>query len=165
MVEQSAILVAMSPEGVIGRGGRIPWHYSGDLRRLKRLTLGTTVILGRGTWESIGCRPLPRRRNLVISSRPAEGVETFPDIPSALAASEGFVWYLGGARIYAEAMRYCDFLDVTYVPDHQDPVGAVLFPAIDPAIFCAEPLEPHEDEPTLQHRIFRRKGPAGSRGL
>src|SRR4051812_50200971 len=83
------IMVAMSPEAVIGVGGKIPWHYRGDLRRVKRLTLGTTLIMGRVTWESLGGKTLPGRRNLVVTSRTISGAEGFANLASALAASGG----------------------------------------------------------------------------
>jgi dihydrofolate reductase len=159
MQKTSAILVAVSPEGVIGVGCRIPWHYRGDLRRLKRLTAGTTVIMGRITWESIDRKPLPGRRNLVVTSRHEEGVECFPDVSSALEASSGMVWFLGGARVYAEAMRYADWMDLTYVPDRVKGPDAVLFPPIDPAVWSSGPLLVHEDEPALTRRIFTRRNP------
>ena len=61
-----SIIVAVAENGVIGRGGKLPWHLSADLRRFKRLTMGHTIMMGRKTWESIG-RPLPGRRMVVIS--------------------------------------------------------------------------------------------------
>ena len=154
-----SIMVAVSPEGVIGVGASIPWHYPGDLRRLKRLTMGSTVIMGRITWESMGGKPLPGRRNVVITSRKLAGVECFANIASALAAIEGPVWFLGGARIYAEAMEHCDVIDVTYVPDHVDGPGVVRFPPIDPDQWQAGPLLEHEHEPALRRRIYTRKMP------
>ena len=155
------IMVAMSPEGVIGVGGKIPWHYRGDLRRVKRLTLGTTLIMGRITWESLGSKPLPGRRNLVVTRRQLPGVECFRDLPSALAASEGRVWFFGGANIYREAMPLSDFIDVVYVPDHIDDPSAVRFPPIDPNMWDEGPLLPHEDEPALVRRLYtRRREPA-----
>jgi dihydrofolate reductase len=160
-----AIMVAVSPDGVIGRGGKIPWHYSGDLKRLKRVTMGSTVIMGRVTWESAGGRPLPGRRNIVITKRQLEGVECFADIASAITTVDGPAWFLGGARIYAEAMALCDLIDITYVPDHVDPVGAVLFPPIDPEAWEAGPLVDHEDEPTLCRRVYTRKAGAASRPI
>jgi dihydrofolate reductase len=153
-----AMMVAVSPEGIIGVGEKIPWHYRGDLKRLKRVTMGATVIMGRITWQSIGGKPLPGRRNVVITSHALEGVECFSDIPAALASSEGPVWFLGGARIYAEAMKYCDLIDVTYVPDHVDAPDAVRFPSIDPALWEPGPLVPHEDEPALTRRVYTRRG-------
>ena len=68
--------------------------------------------MGRKTWESLGGKPLPGRRNLVVTSRPIPGAECFADIAGALSASEGPVWFFGGARIYEEAMAYADAIDV-----------------------------------------------------
>ena len=158
MAGSRGMMVAMSPEGVIGLDGKIPWHYRGDLRRVKRLTLGTTLIMGRVTWESLGGRPLPGRRNLVVTSRTIPGAECFPDITSALAASEGAVWFFGGARIYAEAMPLADFIDVVYVPDHVTDPRAVHFPDIDPTLWEEGPLLEHEDEPALRRRVYARRG-------
>ena len=70
-----AAIVAISPERVIGIDGELPWHYSADLRRFKRLTMGTTVIMGRRTWESIGSRPLPGRHNIVITKNPLPDID------------------------------------------------------------------------------------------
>ncbi len=71
------ILVAISPEGVIGKDNSIPWHYSEDLKRFKSLTLDKTVIMGRRTWESLPVKPLPERRNIVITRSSLDGVECF----------------------------------------------------------------------------------------
>lgn len=157
------IIAAVSPEGVIGLHGRIPWRHPGDMRRFKRVTLGTTVVMGRLTWESMGSRPLPGRRNVVVTSRPLAGVETFADLASAVAAAEGDVWFIGGARIYEEAMRsFADVIDVTYVPDRVDDPAAVRFPPIDPEVWSAGPLLVHEDEPALTRRVWvRRPSAAG----
>jgi dihydrofolate reductase len=154
---ECAIMAAVSPEGAIGLGGTIPWHYRGDMRRVKRLTMGTTLVMGRITWESLGGRPLPGRRNLVVSRRDLPGVECFRDIPAALQAAEGPVWFFGGARIYQDAMPLADLIDLVYVPDHVTAQEAVRFPWIDPLVWEAGPLLPHEDEPVLQRRVYTRK--------
>src|SRR5262249_13033076 len=148
------IIVAVSPEGIIGKDGKIPWHYSGDLKRFKRVTMNTTVIMGRLTWESVG-RPLPGRRNIVITRSQIPSADCFDSIKSALqgTAQNEPVWFIGGARIYAKAMPYCDVLDVTYVPDHIDPDNSVYFPPIDPKEWDEGPLLPHEDEPRLHRRV------------
>jgi dihydrofolate reductase len=153
------IMAAVSPEGVIGVEGKIPWHYRGDMRRVKRLTMGSTLIMGRVTWESLGGKPLPGRRNLVVSTTLGDlaGAECFRDLASALAASEGPVWFFGGARIYRDAMPLSDFIDLVYVPDHVDHPAAVFFPPIDPAIWEPGALLPHEDEPALRRRVFTRR--------
>jgi dihydrofolate reductase len=151
------MIAAVSPEGVIGLGGGIPWRHPGDMRRFKRVTEASTVIMGRLTWESMQGKALPRRRNVVITRTPIEGVECFRDIPSALAASTPPVWFIGGARIYQEAMAHCDLIDLTYVPDHVTDPRAVRFPAIDERIWEPGPLIPHEDEPGLTRRVYTRR--------
>lgn len=154
------MIAAVSPEGVIGLNGTIPWHYRGDMQRFKRLTLGKAVVMGRLTWESMPKRPLPGRRNVVISSRPLDGVETYRDVSSALRAigpGGGDVWFIGGARVYAEAMEHCDRIDLTYVPDHVVDPRAVRFPPIDPEAWEPGPRVPHEDEPALTRQEFTRR--------
>jgi dihydrofolate reductase len=150
------MIAAVSPEGVIGLHGKIPWRHPGDLRRFKRVTRGATVIMGRLTWESMNGKPLPDRKNVVISRSDVPGVESFRDLASALASAEGPVWLLGGARIYEDGMRYADLIDLTYVPDHVTDPAAVRFPPIDETVFAPGPLLEHEDEPGLTRRIFTR---------
>ncbi len=154
----------MSPEGVIGLAGRLPWHYSADLKRFKRRTLGSTIIMGRRTWESIGCKALPGRRNVVVTSKRCEGVESFASVAAALASSPGDVWFIGGAQLYAEAIDYCQVLDVTYVPDRIDCAEATRFPDIDWAQWEPGPLTPFEDDPRLTYRVFHRRGAHAAAG-
>ena len=154
------IIAAVSPEGVIGVEGRMPWHYPGDLKRFKRLTLGSTVVMGRLTWESLGKKPLVGRRNVVITRRPiegVEGVECFPSIEAALATCEGDVWFIGGTRIFEEAMKFADTIDLVYVPDEIPSAGAVYFPEISESDWEAGPLETHPDDSRLEHRVYRRR--------
>lgn len=153
------MIAAVSANGVIGLHGEIPWHHSADLKRFKRITMGATVIMGRRTWESIGAKPLPGRRNIVITSRDLPGVECFRTIPEALAACEGDVWFVGGAEIYREAMDYCDVLDITRVPVRVDDPDAIRFPEIDRTVW--EPSEPRllEDDPLLANVVYTRKTP------
>jgi dihydrofolate reductase len=153
------MILAVSPEGVIGLGGKIPWRHPGDMRRFKRVTLGSTVIMGRATFDETG-KPLPGRRNIVVTSRPLDlaGVERVGSVDEALAlAGDGDLWFIGGARIYEEAMRHVDVIDVTYVPDHVDAPDAVRAPPIDERVFEPGPLLPHEDEPGLTRRVYRRR--------
>src|SRR5260370_30821591 len=141
-----SIIYAVSPEGVIGANGTIPWRHPGDWKRFKRVTLHSAIIMGRKTFESIG-KALPERRNIVVTSREmvAPGIECVPSLEEALAqVGGGDVWFVGGSGIYAEAMKYADRIDVTYVPDHVDPKGAVLSPAIDENVFKAGPLLAHD---------------------
>jgi dihydrofolate reductase len=156
-VRRVGILVAVSPEGVIGLDGKIPWRHPGDMRRFKRLTVGTTVVMGRLTWESLPKKPLPERRNVVLTSHPIEGVDSYPDLAAALASCEGDVWVIGGARAYEEAMKHADLLDVTYVPDHVTEARAVKLPEIDASVFEAGEFVKHEDEEGLTRRVFTRR--------
>lgn len=151
-----SIIVAMSPERVIGLHGTIPWHYRGDMLRFKRLTTGATIVMGRLTWESLPKKPLPNRRNIVITRAKIDGVDCFSSVADALATTSGDVWFIGGARIYEEAMKHADVLDVTYVPDPVDHPEAVKFPEIDESLWRAGPRIAHEDEPALERQELVR---------
>ena len=124
------ILVATSPEGVIGKNNTIPWYYSEDLKRFKRLTIGKTVIMGRNTWESLPIKPLPERRNIVITRSSLEEVECFRSIDEAVETCEGDIWFIGGAGIYEEAMLKSNLIDMTLVPDNVTGEGCIYFPKI-----------------------------------
>ena len=150
------ILVAVSPEGIIGKDNSIPWHYSADLKRFKGLTLGKTVIMGRRTWESLPVKPLPDRRNIVITRSALEGVECFQSIDNALATCEGDVWFIGGAGIYQEALGKADIIDMTLVPDNVSGEGCVEFPKIGNE-WDAGPVEELETDGNLKHQTYTRR--------
>ncbi|MDP9002925.1 MAG: dihydrofolate reductase [Myxococcota bacterium] len=154
------MIYAVSPQGVIGVGGKIPWRYLGDWKRFKRVTMGSTVVMGRKTFESIG-KPLPGRQNLVVTSHgiALPDIECVRTIEEALGhASADDVWFIGGARIYQDAMRYVDVIDVTYVPDYADGADVVRAPMIDEMVFVPGPIIAHEDEPSLKRRVYTRGG-------
>lgn len=103
-----AAIVAAGNNGAIGRDGDLPWHIAEDMRRFKSLTMGHPVIMGRRTWESLPKRPLPGRRNIVVSRNPdfrAEGAETAPSVEAAIAlcAADEIPFIIGGGEIYAAA--------------------------------------------------------------
>ena len=150
------ILVAVSPEGIIGKDNTIPWHYSADLKRFKRLTLGKTVIMGRRTWESLPVKPLPDRRNIVITQSSLDDVEYFSSIDDALATCEGDVWFIGGAGIYQEALGKADIIDMTLVPDNVSGEGCVRFPTIGNE-WDAGPIEALETDGNLRHQTYTRR--------
>ncbi len=129
-----SLIVAMDERGLIGRAGGLPWHLPADLRHFKQTTLGKPVVMGRRTWESIG-RPLPERRNLVVSRSPgfaAEGAETVPSLDEALArcAGEPEAVVIGGAGLYAAALPHARRLYLTRV--HGCFEGDVYFPHWNP---------------------------------
>ncbi|TCP43456.1 dihydrofolate reductase [Tamaricihabitans halophyticus] len=108
---------AQSANGVIGRDGTMPWHLPEDLKHFRSLTAGSTVLMGRRTWESLPARfrPLPGRRNLVLSRTPQEGAETFPELSQALDSASGDVWVMGGAAVYRAALPLADRIVVTEI--------------------------------------------------
>jgi dihydrofolate reductase len=129
-----ALVWAQSTSGVIGRDGRIPWQLPEDLARFKALTLGHTVVMGRRTWESLPAtvRPLPGRRNVVLSRDPdylAAGADVVTCLDDAL--SDAQVWVIGGQQIYALAMpkaARCEVteVEVDLVRDDADALAPVL---------------------------------------
>jgi dihydrofolate reductase len=146
---------------VIGAEGRLPWHLPEDLALFKRVTIGSTVVMGRRTWESLpaAARPLPGRRNLVLSGRPgwqAPGAEVAASLRAALAVAEGDVWVIGGGRVYREALPLADRLVVTEV-DLEVP-GDTQAPEIDASWQVAErePVEGWlESRSGLRYRVTR----------
>jgi dihydrofolate reductase len=128
------IIAAMEKHSrVIGRRNDIPWNLPKDLSRFKKLTMGKDIVMGRKTFESIG-RPLPGRRNMVVTSsmEPMDGIEIFPSLPAAVASSEE-LYVCGGASLYAEALTMADTMELTFVdiPGFVVLDGDVLFPAFD----------------------------------
>lgn len=148
----------MNDDHVIGIDGDLPWHYSADLKRFKQRTMGTTIAMGRLTWESIGGRPLPGRRNIVLTRSQLDGVETMDSIDGVLAACvDEDVWFIGGGQIYSAAMDRINLLDVTWVPDEIDSPSAVRFPEIVPAMWREVSRLPLADNPRLINSIFHRR--------
>ena len=150
------ILVAVSPEGIIGKDNTIPWHYSADLKRFKRLTTGNTIIMGRKTWESLPKKPLPNRRNIVITRSSIENIECFNSIDDALQTCEGDIWFIGGAGIYQEAMQKADLIDMTLVPDNVTGEKCIYFPEIDKSWKEGE-TKTLDGEPKLKHKTYTRR--------
>jgi dihydrofolate reductase len=144
------LLAAVARNGVIGIDNRLPWHLPADLKHFKALTLGHTVIMGRKTWESLPAkfRPLPGRRNIVVTRDPsyrAEGAVVAQSLPAAIAAAgndEAFV--IGGAELYAAALPLADRLQLTEIDAAFE--GDTWFPAIDPDHWRETSREAHHDE-------------------
>ena len=113
------LIFASTPSHIIGINNTIPWYYHLDFKRFKDITLGSTVIMGRKTFESMGCKLLKGRDNILISSTPDERLLTFSTIPQALEFSTGSTWFIGGKKIYEEALNLgvVDVIDATIVPE------------------------------------------------
>jgi dihydrofolate reductase len=134
-----SLIAAVAENGVIGRGGQLPWRLSADLRRFKALTMGHPIIMGRRTWESIA-RPLPGRTSIVVTrqtrySTPFPSVQIAHDLDAALQLaaaapggdSEAFV--IGGGELYAAALLRAGRLHFTRVLSAVD--GNAYFPPLD----------------------------------
>jgi dihydrofolate reductase len=108
----------MTPDGVIGRSGDLPWRLSSDLRRFKKLTMGGVLIMGRRTYDSIG-RPLPGRTTIVITrdeNWSAEGAQRAGSPAEALKlAGDRVTFVVGGAEIYRQLLPHCDAIFLTRV--------------------------------------------------
>jgi dihydrofolate reductase len=154
-------LVAYSRNRVIGRDNTLPWHLPSDLKHFKASTMGLPIIMGRKTWESLG-RPLPGRRNVVISRNAAyvaQGAEVHPDLNTALAAcaQEPQVCIIGGAQIFTEALPLIDEIIATEV--HADVDGDVFFPPLDEVqwLEMQRQRQPEENGYTFDYVTYRRK--------
>ncbi|MEO5881186.1 MAG: dihydrofolate reductase [Caldimonas sp.] len=114
-----SLLAAVARDGGIGYRGELLVRIADDLRRFKRLTLGSPIVMGRKTWEAIG-RPLPGRQNIVVSRDPgwhAEGATSAASLDAAiaLAATSERLFVIGGAEMYALALPRADELELTEI--------------------------------------------------
>ena len=150
------LVAAVAENGVIGARGGMPWRLKSDLARLKALTIGKPVVMGRKTFVSIG-RPLPGRTNIVVTRDAAfraDGVVVTRSFTDAKAVAMGDalrrfateIAVIGGAEIYAQWMDSADRLEITEV--HARPDGDTYFPAIDE---------------TAWEEVARVRNPAGPR--
>jgi dihydrofolate reductase len=137
---QIVLVYAVAENGVIGQGNAIPWRLKSDMQRLKALTMGKPIVMGRKTYESFPKRPLPGRTNIVITRNAgyqAAGVVVTTSLADARAVATGDalrrlvteIAVIGGAEIYAQWMGIADRLEVTEV--HAQPTGDTFMPPVD----------------------------------
>ena len=125
-------IVAMNENRIIGNGKGLLWHLPGDLKRLKKMTMGSPLIMGRKTWDSIG-RPLPGRGNIVLTnsvSWRADGAIVVNSFKDAIIEADTWIdrheeinqnitkkkiFLFGGAEIYKIGLEYCDNIEMTKV--------------------------------------------------
>ena len=133
------LVAAVGRNGVIGDGAAMPWHLPEDLAFFKRTTLGGVMVMGRGTWDSIG-RALPGRRTIVVTRDhgwSATGAEVAHSLPEALLmAGDTEVFVVGGGQVYEQTIAAATRLVITQV--EQEPEGSVRFPRIDSALWREE---------------------------
>ena len=131
------LVYARSRNGVIGKDNQLPWRLPEDLAHFKALTMGCPVIMGRKTWDSLPpkFRPLPGRRNLVVTRQPqwsAEGAQRAGSLEAAVAAcgDAPLAWVIGGAQIYRQALPLAQRVEVTLVDGEFE--GDAFAPALGP---------------------------------
>jgi len=129
-----SLIVAMDENRLIGSDNRLPWHLPADLALFKRTTMGKPIVMGRKTFESIG-KPLPGRRNIVITRNPnysAAGCEVVSDIDTALeiCAGDEEIMLIGGASLYQQTIDRASRMYITLI--HHAFSGDTWFPEFDP---------------------------------
>ncbi|MFW6051391.1 MAG: dihydrofolate reductase [Myxococcota bacterium] len=161
MSEPLGIVVAMARRRVIGRDNELPWHVPEDLRHFRRVTAGHAILMGRRTHESIG-RPLPQRRNIVVSRRPGlriAGCEVVGSLHEGvqLARDGGdpMPMVIGGAQLYADALPHATHLFITEID--RDVEGNVTFPPFDRSRF-REVARHRGDTPDVTFVTLKRVG-------
>jgi dihydrofolate reductase len=150
---QLTAVVAMTEERVIGNRGTLPWHLPEDLAFFKTTTSGHPIVMGRKTYESIG-RPLPKRRNIVLTRDPSwttPGVEVIhhPQDLWNLPSLTGRVFIIGGAEIYSAFMTQLDDLLVSHVFETHP--GDTWFPEFKDVFHLTEVLETHSTFEVRRH--------------
>jgi len=145
-------IAAMSPDRVIGAGGKIPWHISEDLKFFKRTTIGHVIVMGRKTFESLG-KPLPGRENWVLSRAAAfEGARVFRDPSEIIPPGDGReVFVIGGAELYSALLPKCREILLTHVSLRVD--GDTWFPEFESEFDAGEVIQ---TGPDYEIRRYRR---------
>jgi dihydrofolate reductase len=158
------MIVAIAQNGAIGKDNKLLWHLSEDLKYFKKTTLGSPIIMGRKTWESLPFKPLPKRENIVISTNK----DYKPEGATLVHSTEEAVEYcsnlekcfiIGGETIYKALMPFCDNLYITKV--YKDFEADTFFPAIEEDKWTLESQSPiQKDEASgleFQFLVYQKK--------
>ena len=129
-----SLIVAMASNRAIGLNNQMPWHLSADLKKFKQITMGSPILMGRKTYESIG-RPLPGRTNIIISRNPSyqqDNCLVFDNVEKALANCHKYdeIFIIGGASFYEVMLAKADMLYLTQI--HKTFDADTFFPEINP---------------------------------
>ncbi len=178
---EKSLIVAIADNNAIGRKNALLWNLPGDMKYFRQQTTGSAVIMGWMTYQSIG-RPLPKRRNIVISlfpwpEAPAEVTvvdsldaafkaassvipSEAPSVIPSEAKESGKAFVIGGAYTYAEAIEVVDSMYITHVHDAPEDADA-FFPEIDPAVWYVASRSDLQTDPetgiTYEFVVYRRK--------
>lgn len=149
-----SIIAGIGKNNELGKGNQLLWHMPADMKYFRETTAGHTVIMGRKTFESIG-RPLPKRRNIVITRSPEyqyTGIEIAPSLEEAIkkATGDGEIFVIGGAEIYAQAMELAEKLYITHI-NAEDASADTFFPEIIPVVWNEISREEHKADSENPH--------------
>jgi dihydrofolate reductase len=145
-----SLIVAMASNRVIGLNNKMPWHLSADLQKFKKITMGSPVLMGRKTYESIG-KPLPGRTNIIISRNPGyrqDGCLVFNDLETALkkaCANADEIFVIGGSDLYEAILPIADKIYLTII--NSEFQGDAFFPEIDVNEWSVVEREDIKDDP------------------
>ncbi|HTK79721.1 MAG TPA: dihydrofolate reductase [Rhizomicrobium sp.] len=148
-----SLVIAMADNGAIGQHGKIPWHISADMQHFKAVTMGKPCIMGRKTWDSLPKKPLPGRKNIVVtrdSALHADGAVFAHSLDDAISLAEGDspkeIAIIGGADIYKAALPRADRVYLTEVHETFD--GDVFIPAFNALEWKETSREDHPSSKT-----------------
>lgn len=157
-----SLIVARAENGVIGRDGQLPWHLPDDLRHFKALTMGTPMVMGRKTFDSLPGL-LPGRAHIVLTRDPdwsAQGAMVARDLPAAIALGEGpRLSVIGGAEIFRMFLPLADRIELTEV--HARPEGDTFLAAFDSSHWREASRESHgarDGRPAYSFVRLERRG-------
>jgi dihydrofolate reductase len=159
-----SIIVAVDEDYGIGKDNNLLWHIPEDLKRFKKLTSGHCVIMGKKTWESLPGKPLPNRKNIVLTDNPLECIDcsiTAYSLEDAInkCGNDEEIFIIGGGSIYKQFLPLADKLYVTHI--HETSEADTYFPEIDQLIW--EPVVNEEHKPenkdglSYNYIIYRRR--------
>jgi dihydrofolate reductase len=157
---QIALIAALTEQGVIGNQNKLPWHFPEELKYFRKVTLGKPVIMGRKTFESLGNRPLPDRKNIILSrdknfSATDCIVVDSPEAAIKAVEKEREIMVIGGAQVYQQFLPLATRLYLTII--HQEYVGDAYFPTVNWNEWESIAEDPR-DEYTI--KIFDKKLPS-----
>ncbi len=152
-----ALVVAYDKNKAIGKDGKMPWNIPGELKRYRELTTGNVIIMGRRTYQSVGCA-LPNRINIVITTTMdhIDGCIVAKSLQEAISlAGDKDIYISGGAGVYKEAL---DIVDVMYITKIDAEFEAdTFFPDFDESLFVKTIGETYHEEETYTYVTYTRK--------
>ena len=125
------LIWAQEHDGGIGKNGQLPWHIPEDLKNFKKITLNSTIVMGRKTWDSLPFKPLPKRKNIVFTKNIIDGIETYDNINKYIKNlnqdPKSKIFVIGGSSIYEIFYNYATHLHITFIDMKSDGIDT-FFP-------------------------------------